>query len=65
MTNNQKESCRNCLEEFMTEMDKITKNGAVQCIRISDKTDLRKKDQEFTINVYFRATWKKYWLVSH
>ena len=30
MTNNQKESCRNCLEEFMSEMDKITKNGAAQ-----------------------------------
>ena len=54
MTNTQKDLCRSLLEEFMRKMDQITKKGSIQIVRVSDKTDLRKKDQDFTIEVYFR-----------
>ena len=54
MTNTQKNFCRSLLEEFMTKMDQITKKGSIQSVRVSDKTDLRKKDQDFLIEVHFR-----------
>lgn len=65
MTNTQKEFCRKRLEEFFNTVNQLTKKDATQCIRINDGVDLRKKDQEFTIKVYFRSTYKKCWPISH